>query len=302
MQQRRSAHVTIDVQQPQDALALRRAAAVQRCVDEFQTEVAGGGAAQRVGSVAGLAAQVDQRPKPVAAGEEGETCGRRVIAAVEPAGRDRGEVAPDQAEHGVVDEQRIDPGKGAAFGGAQVAIEDAVHRVRGLRTGGRIRPCDGVACNRPVRRVRRTAAVPRGRSRSIPSQEAQDETMSHQSGRPRAPSGRRGTGPVGWLVDHPQDRAGAVGERLDDLRGGRAETEPALRQAAIAPGSARRGRGTGWETWRCRWFGWRRGWMWELVMIPSTVSQLKPPTADLAWFSSRDGGLAPGANPSRHGW
>ena len=70
--------------------------------------------------------------------------------------------------------------------------------------------------------------------------------MSHQPERPRAPSGRRGTGPVGWLVDHPQDRAGAVGERLDDLGGGGPKpSRPCGRPPCPRISAARPGNGLG---------------------------------------------------------
>ena len=44
-----------------------------------------------------------------------------MVAAVDLAGDDRGQIAPDQAEHRMVDEQRIDPGHEAAFGGTEIA-------------------------------------------------------------------------------------------------------------------------------------------------------------------------------------
>jgi hypothetical protein len=52
-----------------------------------------------------------------------------MVAAIDLAGNDRGQVAPDQAEHGVVDEQRVDPGDQTALGGRQIAVEDGVHAV-----------------------------------------------------------------------------------------------------------------------------------------------------------------------------
>ena len=130
MQQRRRAHLPEDVEQPEDPLALRRAAAVQRRIDELQAQRLGGLTAQRIRAIAGLAAQVDQRLQAVAAGECGEARRRRMVAAIQAAGHDGGEVAPDQSEHRVVDQQRIEPRERAAAGGADIAFEDAVHRDR----------------------------------------------------------------------------------------------------------------------------------------------------------------------------
>jgi hypothetical protein len=50
-----------------------------------------------------------------------------VVAAIDLAGDDRGQIAPEQAQHRMIDEQRVDPGHGAAFGGAEIAVEDRVH-------------------------------------------------------------------------------------------------------------------------------------------------------------------------------
>ena len=102
--------------QPQDPVALRRAAAFQRHVDEVQAEPRGGLARQRVGAVAGRPAQVDQRLQAESAGQRGEAAGGGVVAAVQPARGHRAKVAPDEAEHRVVDEQRVHPREHSARG------------------------------------------------------------------------------------------------------------------------------------------------------------------------------------------
>ena len=46
-------------------------------------------------------------------------------------GNDGRQVAPDQAKDRMVDEQRVDPGHGAASGSAEVAVEDGIHTIAG---------------------------------------------------------------------------------------------------------------------------------------------------------------------------
>ena len=128
MHQCRRPHVPEDLEQPLDPIPLRRAAALQRHVDKHQTKMFCGVAAKGVGAIAAPAAQVDQRLQTIAPRERDEPRRRRMIAPIQPPRRDRRKVAPDQAEHRVVDQQRIDPGKRASTGGADIASENAVHR------------------------------------------------------------------------------------------------------------------------------------------------------------------------------
>jgi hypothetical protein len=135
VQQPRRAHMPERVVEPQDPVALRGAAAFQRRIDEIKAERPGGVAAQRIRAVTSPATQVDQRLQAVATGQRGKARRRRVVAAIQPTGGHGGKVAPDQAEHGVVDDQGVEPGKRAAAGGGDIASEYAVHRARELWTG-----------------------------------------------------------------------------------------------------------------------------------------------------------------------
>ena len=113
--------------QPQDPVAVRCAAAFQREVVELEAKLRCSLTRQRIGTALRPAAQIDQRAQTQTRLQAAQAGRRRVIAAIDLARNDRRQIAPDQAEHRVVDEQRVNPGDRTAFARAKVTFEDRVH-------------------------------------------------------------------------------------------------------------------------------------------------------------------------------
>ena len=97
--QRRFGHGAVDLRQAQDAVAVRRAAALEGRVHMDQAERGRFRAAQPVGAAIGaLAAEVDDGAEAEAAGGVAELPGQRVVGAVKASPLDGGPIAPAEAE------------------------------------------------------------------------------------------------------------------------------------------------------------------------------------------------------------
>jgi hypothetical protein len=106
---------------PQDAVPVRRAAALEGRIGMDEAELARARAAERVGpAILPVAAQVDDRAQPVAPLRLGKLPGQRVVRAEQPPRLHHAPVAPGDAQHGVVHQQAVEPGAAAAGGGGQV--------------------------------------------------------------------------------------------------------------------------------------------------------------------------------------